>query len=107
MVIELQAMKNIQLNGFDWNGFYIYGFRYSDDWRHIDLLIRKSGTDNVENRRLHMEFSRINQARLNGSEFDCKILGLVVNENENNGCDVHIETDKGLLSLSCCDIMLT
>jgi hypothetical protein len=99
-------MKNIQLNGFDWNGFYIYGFRYSDDWWHMDLLIRKSGTDNVENRRLHMEFSRINSACLRGDEFFCQILGFAVCERR-NGCDVNIETDKGLLSLSCCDIMLT
>ena len=97
-------MKNIQLNGFDWNGFYIYGIRYSDDLWHMDLLIRKSGTDNVENRRLHMEFPRINEACLNGNDFNCKILELVVDENK--GCNVHIETDRGLLDIMCTDVVL-
>ena len=102
MVIELLAMKNIQLNGFDWNGFYIYGIRYSDDWCHMDLLIRKSGTDNVENRLLHLEFSRFSEARLKGNDFNCRILGLSVSEN--NGCNVHIDTDKGVLDISCCSV---
>lgn len=97
-------MKNIQLNGFDWNGFYIYGIRYSDDWCHMDLLIRKAKAENVENRQLHLEFASFNETRLKGNDFNCRILGL--NVSENKGCNVHIDTDKGVLDISCSDIML-
>lgn len=99
-------MKNIQLNGFDWNGFYIYGIRYSGNLCHMNLSIRKFIGDNSEDRVLYLEFSRINSACLRGDEFFCQILGFTVCERR-NGYDVNIETDKGLLSLSCCDIMLT